>query len=169
MAQIDCGPDFSCPFQYYCDTATNACQHEPVFPLSGYPIGIYALMPFGAALVNTTGNSFGEFKVVLLMIALNYSQKQATILCYTMTAGAALYNFFQLMLRRHPTKNTSLIDYNILLIIIPSVLYGSTIGTLLNDVLPPIVANVLITILMTIFSIKFFMKFCALQEEQRKK
>lgn len=137
--------------------------------MTGYPIAIYALMPFAAALVNTTGNSFGEFKVVLLMIALNYSEQEATIICYPMVAGAALYNFFLLMFRRHPTKNTSLVDYNIVLIIIPSVLYGSTLGTLLNDVLPPVVANVLITILLAAFSIKFFMKFCALLEEQKKK
>ena len=82
-----------------------------------------------------------------------------------MVAGAALYNFFLLMFRRHPTKNTTLVDYNIVLIIIPSVLYGSTLGTLLNDVLPPVVANILITLLLGAFSIKFFMKFCDLLKE----
>ena len=119
-------------------------------------------MPFAAAIVNTTGNSFGEFKVILLMIALNYIERDATILCYPMVAGAALYNFFLLMFRRHPTKNTTLVDYNIVIIIIPSVLYGATIGTLLNDVLPPLVANILVALLLAAFSVKFFMKFCDL-------
>jgi uncharacterized membrane protein YfcA len=165
MVQIDCGADYSCPYNYYCNTSTNSCLHEPTFPIQGYPIAIYALMPFAAALVNTTGNSFGEFKVILLMIGLNFNEADATILCYPMVAGAALYNFFLLMCRRHPTKNTTLVDYNIVLIIIPSVLYGSTLGTLLNDILPPIVANILITLLLAAFSIKFFMKFCALLKE----
>ena len=164
MVQIDCAADLSCPYQYTCDVATNACHHIPVFPIQGYPIAIYCLMPFAAALVNTTGNSFGEFKVVLLMIALNYTELEATILCYPMVAGAALYNFLLLMFRKHPTKNTTLVDYNIVLIIIPSVLYGSTIGTLLNDVLPPLIANILITLLLGGFSIKFFMKFCDLMK-----
>ena len=34
---------------------------------------IFGIFTFAAALCNTTGNSFGEFKVPLLMIALNYS------------------------------------------------------------------------------------------------
>jgi len=59
MVQIDCGADYSCPYNYYCDTANNSCIHEPTFPIQGYPIAIYCLMPFAAALVNTTGNSFG--------------------------------------------------------------------------------------------------------------
>ena len=74
MTQINCASDGSCPYQYYCDTANDECLHEPVFPLSGYPIAIYCFFPFAAALCNTTGNSFGEFKVIFLMIALNYSE-----------------------------------------------------------------------------------------------
>ena len=73
------------------------------------------------------------------------------------------------MFRRHPTKNTSLVDYNIVMILIPSVLYGSTIGTILNDILPPVVANILITILLGAFSIKFFIKFRDLLIEEEKR
>ena len=57
-------------------------------------------------------------------------------------------------------------DYNIVMIIVPNVLYGSTIGTILNDILPPIVANVLITILLALFSIKFFCKLRSLIQEE---
>lgn len=73
MTTFACAADKSCPYQYYCDEANNQCTHDPVFPMGGYPIAVYCLVPFAAALCNTTGNSFGEFKVVLLMIALNYS------------------------------------------------------------------------------------------------
>ena len=52
------------------------------------------------------------------------------------------------------------------MIIVPNVLYGSTIGTILNDILPPIVANVLITILLALFSIKFFCKLRSLIQEE---
>ena len=106
------------------------------------------------------------------MIALNYSEADATILSYPLVAGTALYNFFLLMFRRHPTKNTTLVDYNIVMIIIPSVLFGSTVGTILNDILPPVVANILITILLAMFSIKFFCKLRSLileDEEKEKK
>ena len=58
------------------------------------------------------------------------------------------------------------------MIIIPSVLFGSTVGTILNDILPPVVANILITILLAMFSIKFFCKLRSLileDEEKEKK
>ena len=72
MVNIDCAPDGGCPYEYYCSNA-NQCIHDPVFPVSGFPIFIYCLFPFGSAVVNTSGNSFGEWKVLLVMDALNYS------------------------------------------------------------------------------------------------
>ena len=87
------------------------------------------------------------------------------MLSYPLVAGTALYNFFLLMFRRHPTKNTTLVDYNIVMIIIPSVLFGSTIGTILNDIVPPVVANSMIIVLLAMFSIKFFCKLRTLLQE----
>ena len=71
MVHIDCQPDGSCPYQYSC--VDQACVHDPVFPINGYPIAIYAFFPFASAICNLSGNSFGEFKILLLMDALNYS------------------------------------------------------------------------------------------------
>ena len=61
-------------------------------------------------------------------------------------------------MRRHPSKNTSLVDYNIVAIIIPNVLYGSTIGSIVNELLPPIIADACILVLLIFFSYKFFLK-----------
>ena len=79
-------------------------------------------------------------------------------MCYPLVLGTALYNFIRLVFSRHPEKDTSLVDYNIVSIIIPNVLYGSTIGSLIKDFIPPIVADVLIILLLVAFSIKFFFK-----------
>lgn len=93
---IECSPDGSCPYQYSCQD--NYCVHQPIFPISGYPIAIYCLFPFASAICNTSGNSFGEFKVLLLMVALNYSEEHATILAYPLVLGTALYNIIRLIL-----------------------------------------------------------------------
>ena len=71
MVHIECQPDGSCPYQYSC--IDQACVHDPVFPLGGYPIAVYALFPFASAVCNLSGNSFGEWKILLLMDVLNYS------------------------------------------------------------------------------------------------
>ena len=94
----------------------------------------------------------------MLMIGLNYSEADATIVTYALIVGTALYNFVSLIFRRHPSNNTSLVDYNITMIVIPNVLFGSSIGTILNDILPPIANNIMITLLLGFFSFKFFKK-----------
>ena len=89
-----------------------------------------------------------------------------------MITGTALFNFFDLIFKRNPNRNTSLIDYNVVLIIIPNILFGSTIGSLVNKFIPPIVADSLIIPIMIGFSIKFFMRFRGFkkqQEEQERK
>ena len=72
MVYVQCQPDGSCPYEYFCNPQ-NQCQHNPVFPLQTYPILIYCLIPLTSAICNTSGNSWGQFKVLLLMDALNYS------------------------------------------------------------------------------------------------
>lgn len=45
------------------------------------------------------------------------------------------------------------------MIIIPSVLYGSTIGALTNKFVPPIIADSIIILILAAFSVKFFLRF----------
>ena len=155
MVVIDCS-DGSCPYEYYC--SSNFCYHYPVFPMQPYPIFIYVLFPIASAICNISGNSMGQFKVLLLMDALNYSEEESTILCYPLIVGPALYNFLSLIPKRHPTKDTSIVDYNMVAIILPSSLFGSIFGAIVNKLIPPIVADVIIIILLAFFSIRFFMK-----------
>lgn len=156
MPNIACGENGWCPYEYSC--SNNLCVHNSAYPVSGYPIFIYCLYPIASAICNTSGNSFGEFKVLLLMDTLDYSESEATTLCYPLILGTALYNVIHLIFKRHPYKPTSLVDYNIVMIIIPCVLYGSTIGSLINNFIPPIVADCLIIVLLVAFSTKFFLR-----------
>lgn len=97
--------------------------------------------------------------MIFLMDLLDYTESAATVLTYPLTVGTALFNFINLIFRRHPSKPTSVVDYNIVMIIIPSVLYGSTIGALTNKFVPPIIADSLIILILASFSVKFFLRF----------
>lgn len=85
-----------------------------------------------------------------------------------MITGTALFNFFDLIFKRNPNRNTSLVDYNIVLIIIPNILFGSTVGSLVNKFIPPIVADSIIIPMMIGFSIKFFLRWKNLKKEKEK-
>ena len=70
-----------------------------------------------------------------------------------------MFNFIYLIFKRHPSKDTSAIDFNIIMIIIPNILFGSTIGALMNKFIPPIIAALLITLILIAFSLKFFLRY----------
>ena len=101
------------------------------------------------------------------MDLLDYTESAATVLTYPLNVGTSLFNYFSLIFRRHPSKDTSLVDYNIIIIIIPSVLYGSTIGALVNKIIPPIVADCIIMVILGAFSFKFFNRFYNYRKEAK--
>lgn len=103
----------------------------------------------------------------MLMDILNYQENEATVLTYPLITGTALFNFFDLIFKRHPSRNTSLVDYNVVLIIIPNILFGSTIGSLVNKFIPPIVADSIIIPIMMAFSIKFFLRFLNFRKQEK--
>ena len=167
MPFINCWPDGSCPYQYTCNN-NNICEHNPVFPLQPYPLFIYILYPIASALCNVSGNSVGQFKVLLLMNGLNYSESDSTVLCYPLILGPALYNFVYLIFKRHPSKDTSLVDYYLVTLILPNSLYGAIIGAMLNKLVPPIAADICIILLLSFFCFKFFKKLRKLILKERK-
>jgi uncharacterized membrane protein YfcA len=99
------------------------------------------------------------------MDLLDYTESGATVLTYPLTVGTALFNFITLLFRRHPNKDTSAVDFNIVMVIIPSVLFGSTIGALVNKFIPPIIADMLIIFILGAFSVKFFLRYNNFRKE----
>ena len=83
-----------------------------------------------------------------------------------MVLGTAIYNVVRLVKMKHPSKDTSLVDYNIVMVVIPNVLYGSTLGSLINNFMPPIVADCLIFGLLVAFSVKFWLKLKQLKKDR---
>ena len=115
-------------------------------------------MPLAAGLVNMSGNSMGIFNVLLLMNLLRYDVDEATVFIQPMVAGAALPKFFNIIVKRHPWKKTSLVDYNIIYIIIPCSLLGSTLGAFLQNFVPQIASNIVLFLFYIFFSRKFWKK-----------
>lgn len=132
---VGCNEDVDCPFMFYC-TEKFTCQHKPMFPIEWYPALVYLLIPIGAGFVNVVGKSMGILKVTILMNLLRYNASESTALIQPMVAGAALPNVLNVIFKRHPRRNTSLIDYDIVLVIIPCSLLGSTLGSFLEKLVP---------------------------------
>lgn len=78
----------------------------------------------------------GLHKVSILMNLLRYDASQSTTLIQPMVAGSALPNVLSVIFKRHPFRNSSLIDYDIILATIPCNLLGSTLGSFIEKLIP---------------------------------
>lgn len=162
---IACGADGKCPYVYEC--INRVCVHDGIFPLSVYTSFVYILLPFGLMLTNVGGLSAGSLKVPILMDLLNYPVNQATTLSYAIVTGASMANFILLIPKRHPSKDTSLVDYNIVLLLIPCVCLGSTLGVILVAIIPLLYQDIILFIVLLLFFIYFINKVRLFGKEEK--
>ena len=55
---------------------------------------------------------------------------------------------------RHPEKNTTHIDYGLVIVMLPLVLVGSFIGVFFNLMLPPVILSIILTFLLILLTIQ---------------
>lgn len=72
----------------------------------------------------------GIFKVLIVMNLLRYESTQATMVAQALVVGTALPNYFSILVRKHPTMQSSLVNFNLVYILVPCSLLGSTLGSL---------------------------------------
>jgi len=73
-----------------------------------------------------------------------------------MIFAGAITSFFLGFKVKHPVRDTVSIDYNISLILIPLLLFGTMIGVTLNKVFPKTIILMLLTIVLIINTFKTF-------------
>ena len=99
----------------------------------------------------------GIFKMLILIILLKYNLDEATGLAQAMVVGTAIPNFISVILKKHPTKPTTLVNYKLLYIIIPCSLLGSTVGALGQTLITKI-GQLILLVLVFIFFAQVFIK-----------
>lgn len=130
--------------------------------MTGNTIGVYVLTMLVCSLCNVSGHSMGIFKMLLLIVLLNYDLDEATGLAQAMVVGSALPNFFAIILKKHPIKPANLVNYDLIYVIIPCTLLGSTVGSLLQNFTPKIVQDGLLVALFSFMVYNFAKKFALL-------
>ena len=82
-----------------------------------------------------------------------------------MITGASLANLITLLNKRHPTLETSLVDYHIVLLLIPGLLLGTNLGVLLRTMLMDIIQDGLGLAVLLFFGIVYMKKFSRLKKK----
>lgn len=97
------------------------------------------------------------------MDLLNYPVNIATTLSYPIVTGASLGNFIQLIPKRNPYTDTSLVDYNLVLILIPCVIFGSTLGVIIVQFIPLLYQDIILLVVFILFTIFFIKQYLSIR------
>ena len=90
----------------------------------------------------------GGLIVPLTMALFGFSTKDAIAISgFTIFTGAVARFFYNLG-DRHPEKNGPIIEYSLVIVMMPMVLVGSFCGVIINIILPDFVLSIILTILL---------------------
>ena len=87
----------------------------------------------------------GGVVVPLLQIFYNFELKEATTLSGFSIVMCQLMRFVYNFKNKHPQKDAIVIDYNLAMIMLPTVMMGSFIGVLINKIFPDAILIVILT------------------------
>jgi len=116
--------------------------------MSGLEVGGYICISILMLLCTAGGIGGGVVVTPMCIAMLGFSTKEAipisgfSILCSQVTKWT--YSWKQ----KHPQKDTTSIDYGLAVVMLPTVLAGSFLGTLVTVLVPPLVLNILLTLLL---------------------
>lgn len=145
--------DCNAPFDT-CSMDEKVCVRKAVFPLELIEYFGSLLLGVLIALCNAGGIGGGEIIVPIILIFFSFATKQAIALSNCCIFAGSLTRFIVNFRQKHPEKDAKSIDYSIVMVMLPMVLLGSTVGVQLNTMLPPLVLLVGMTLLIVIVAIK---------------
>lgn len=160
-----CNSDDNCFYLYEC--VDNNCVHKDIWPPNFLQAITYILLPIIIGIANVGGLGGGVVKVPMIMLMLNYPLKIATYMAYCIMFGSVLPNVFLLILQKHPYLNRPLIDFNIALVLNPSVLLGTTMGFYVNVLLPDLVITLMFLIFLFVITPYLFKRGIRLWKEEK--
>lgn len=154
----NCTVDANCTKFNVCNNSTLQCQHKKFFPLSGSEmIGLFTISA-GSALSNAGGIGGGGLLIPILLILLGFVAHEAIPISKLMIFTGALTAYLLGFRQKHPTRDAITIDYNIPLVLVPFLLFGTMVGVTLNKVCPPWLILINLTLILIINTYKTLRK-----------
>lgn len=125
------------------------CKHNELSGLYYTEIiGLFLILIF-SALSNAGGAGGGSLMVPILILLFYFTTQYAVPMAQVIIFGGSLVAFALKISKKHPTKDKPLIYYDIIVLLLPLILLGTSLGVILNQILP----DWLILLLLCILSI----------------
>ncbi|EGR28084.1 hypothetical protein IMG5_183410 [Ichthyophthirius multifiliis] len=158
----------NCEFNQICN-AQNICVHKNLWPPNTIEICAYILIPILIGISNVGGQGGSIVRVPLLMLMLNYSQSTSVFISFIILFGSCLPNSLLLLTKRHPFKDIPLINFDLVLILLPNLIVGNIYGILLTLVVPEFITIILFILYLFAITPYFYRKGMKLYKEKKHK
>lgn len=86
------------------------------------------------------------------MLLLNFSPEKSSNLAYASMVGSGLVNLILVTPLRHPTLNKPLLDYNLMLTMLPSLIVGTVFGDVFYYFLPELFGIIIMLLILLVAS-----------------
>ncbi|XP_022142201.1 sulfite exporter TauE/SafE family protein 3-like [Momordica charantia] len=125
----------------------------------GWQIVVGSFIGFlGAAFGSVGGVGGGGIYVPMLSLIIGFDPKSSTAISKCMIMGAAASTVYYNLKLRHPTLDLPIIDYDLVLLIMPMLMLGISIGVVFNVIFADWMVTILLIVLFIATSTKSFLK-----------
>lgn len=152
----------------HCADSSNICVHDSIFPITFDTILGLIFVVFGSALSNAGGIGGGGLLIPILLLIFKFYTHEAIPISKLMIFSGAVTSFVLGFKQKHPFRDTITIDYNIPLLLVPMVLFGTMVGVTMNKVTPPWIILISLTLVLIINTYKTLQKGKALYLEEKR-
>ena len=161
-----CKTNEECEELNYCKIDENKCVHKKIFSNLLLEFSGLIMIVFGSALSNAGGIGGGGLLIPILLLVLKFYTHEAIPISKLMIFTGALTSFILGFRQKHPLRNSITIDYNIPLLLVPMLLFGTMVGVTLNKVTPPWLILISLTAVLIINTYKTLKKGVNLYKEE---
>lgn len=117
-------------------------------------VGTVAL-PIITALSSVAGVGGGGIVVPLIIACFSFDAKKSIAISSFSILSSSIIRFIYTFNHKHPEKDSVIVDYSLVTIMLPTVLIGSYLGVIFNIVFPILFLLIILTLLLlalTVFS-----------------
>ena len=160
-----CQTDDQCPALHSC--TDSVCIHKTLFPLSAREIIGTALILFMSSLLTAGGVGGGAAYVPYIMLLFEVDLQKAITYAYACAFGGGLGNISNTIFLKNPKTKRFMINYDVNLIILPALMSGVLLGSVLQRIFPPLVVNILLLLVLAYSMYKNALKIKTLLKKEK--
>lgn len=155
-----------CVHAPYSICVSGHCEHKDIWPIYDSELLGCFIMSLLSLLRAISG--IGGVNIPISMTLFGFSTKEAIAICSWISLVGCVIRYILDLNERHPLKDATVIDYNIVILCMPMVLVGAFFGVLVNVVMPKIFLGVVLTYLAVSLFLKVYVQAKRIYDQEQR-